>query len=266
MNEHSDTINTRSRGGQLQEPLADPEKHLRSPRMISSDDWTKPEREEMEKDIVAMEAEQTKLEADRREALLNKDTLKDQLKEMDECMTMEIILQILEHEKAGTSKKKEIITKAWKKNTKKNENTAQKFERSAEDLRAQIEVVEKKNEPTKEVNLIKTRVSREVERIKKAQEDIEKEKDILANVMWDQEESKDTEITAGMLETLRHVNESESQKLIDRLDTIFIDLEDKIKTIRDLTDSPSKFSEDRRNAPPELTWNASEKNWKTFGC
>ena len=184
MNEHSNTIKTRSQGGQLLEALEDPDKQLRSPRMATSEELAKLEREEAEADARELEAAEAKMEAER-QALLNKASLEDQLKEIDACMTMEIILTILTDEKAGTSKKKDVIIKAWKKTTKKNENTASKFEKSAEELRKQIEVVESKNEPTKEVSLIKTRVAREVERIKNAQKDIEKEKGILEDVIWD---------------------------------------------------------------------------------
>ena len=54
-----------------------------------------------------------------REALLSSGTLEDKLTDYNIHMTMEIILTILTHDEAVTSKKKDVIIKAWKK-TQKN--------------------------------------------------------------------------------------------------------------------------------------------------
>ena len=83
------------------------------------------------------------------------------------------------------------------------ENTSTKIEKIVDELMKQITVVKATNEPTKEVGLIKTRVARAVDNIKNAQKDIEKEKGILEDLIWEQEYPTDTDITEDMLETLK---------------------------------------------------------------
>ena len=124
------------------------------------------------------------------------------------------------------------------------ESTESNITEITDELLGEIEVVRTANEPiTETVGLIKTRVTRAVEDIRDSQRDIKKGKVALVDLIWDQEEDED--LTEEMLETLRNVTEKETYKLQQKLDEMSLDLEDSVKAIRDLTDSPTKFQEDK---------------------
>ena len=84
-----------------------------------------------------------------------------------------------------------------------------------------------------------------MEDIRDSQRDIKKGKIALEDLIWEQEDFKDKEITEEMLETLRDVNEEEPYKLQQKLNEMSLDLEDSVTAIRDLMDSPTKFQEDK---------------------
>ena len=99
--------------------------------------------------------------------------------------------------------------------------------------------------------------------MKTSRKDSDKSKASLDEQIQDQEPEEHvlTETELGML---RKVLEKQMENLFDRLETIAIRLGRKVKAIKDLTSSPTKFQEDRRNAPEILKMSSSEKEWETF--
>ena len=195
--------------------------------------------------------------------LLGLGTIQEKLADYNKQMTMQAVLDCLTSPEAKKTAKKDLIIKAWKKAKRNMESTESNVTEIADELLVEIEVARTANEPDEEsVGLIKTRVVRAVEDIRDSQRDIKKGKVILVDLIWDQDTDED--LTENMLETLRSVTEKETNKLQNRLDKLSLRLENSVKAIRDLTSSPAKFQEDKRNAPEQLTMNASEKHWCNY--
>ena len=79
----------------------------------------------------------------------------------------------------------------------------------------------------------------------------------------DQEPEKDI-LDEEDLEMLRKVLEKQMEELFERLEIIALRLGREARAIKDLTSSPTKFQEDRRNASEILKMSSSEKDWESF--
>ena len=149
MNEQSNTIKSQSRVGTLVEGLDNPDKAFKTSMKPTKEDFEALEMADSEAEALARE------EAEKG-VLTGPGSMQDKLTNYNKYMTMEAILNILTHEEAVKSTKKDVIIKAWKKTKRKMENTSTKIEKIVGELMKQIIVVKAKNEPTKEVGLIKT--------------------------------------------------------------------------------------------------------------
>ena len=128
MNEHSNTIKTRSCVGTLVEGLENPNRPFRTSMKATPTDFARLEMDEAEADALVLAEAEAKIEEEK-QALLSLDSLEEKLSYYNACMTIEIILKILTDDEAVTSKKKDVIIKAWKKTKKKMENTSTKIQK-----------------------------------------------------------------------------------------------------------------------------------------
>ena len=128
----------------------------------------------------------------------------------------------------------------------------------------EIKLAKEESEPDSEqIGIVKARVKRAVEGVRTSQKELDKSKANLTDLIADQDSDADI-LTDETLEMLRKVIEKQTDGLQDRLELIAIRLENAGKTIKDLTSSPTKFQEDRRNAPETLKMSSAEKDWESY--
>ena len=246
MNEQStSTIKTRSREGMLVDRVDNPDKARRVNMQVT------------ESDIKAVESEPEK------ETMSVTGDLQEKLATYNNHMTMQAVLECLTNEQATKTTAKDQIIKAWKKTKRNMESTENSVREKSDELLGEIELARTASNPDEEsVGLIKARVVRAVEEIRDSQKDVKKGKLSLVDLISDQD--TDDDLTENMLETLRRVTEKETDRLQNRLEKMSLRLENAVKAIKDLTNSPTKFQEDKRNAPEQLQMNAAEKHWCSY--
>ena len=97
---------------------------------------------------------------------------------------------------------------------------------------------------SKQIGLVRIVVTRTIDKIKETQKSIEANRVKLDEDLQEVEVEDESPFTEEDQNTLREVLEKQTDDLFLRLNNISINLEEEIKTIKDLTKTPTKFTED----------------------
>ena len=110
------------------------------------------------------------------------------------------------------------------------------------------------------MGVIRAIVSRTIDKVKGAQKSVDENRASLDDDIQELEVEDECWITEKVQNMLRDVLEKQMEELFVRLDTIAVKLGKEVKTIKDLTSTPTKFTQDGRNVPVPLKMSNSEKN------
>ena len=159
--------------------------------------------------------------------------------------SMREVMDYMTDPKGGTSADKTKITKQWTKVLKNMEKVELNLQTTQQKILEDIYKIRTENvSDSKQVGLVRAVVSRTIEKIKGTQKSLEENRISLDEDLQEVDVDENGLITEDDQNMLRDVLEKQTEELFIRLDCISVALGDGIKTIKDLANTPTKFTED----------------------